>query len=300
MQCAASRRALAGDDDAQGERRVNRREGSRCRLALPAAWPAGWMLAALAASGALAAGAASSPVAPEPAAAEASLLVYGAASLTDALGDAARVFSTRTGVDVKTSFASSSVLAKQIEAGAPADVFVSADPEWMDYLEQRRLIEPGSRHDLLGNRLVLIAPADSTVALPMRPGADLAAALGAGRLASADPDAVPAGRYARAALTKLGLWDQVAARLVRAENVRVALEYVARGEAPLGIVYRTDALADRRVRIVDTLPADSHPPIIYPAAVTATARPAAARFAAFLRSPPARQIFAHYGFEPLP
>ncbi len=248
----------------------------------------------------MAAGAASSPAGAEPAVADGSLLVYGAASLTDALGDAARVFSARTGVDVKTSFASSSVLAKQIEAGAPADVFVSADPEWMDYLAQRRLIKPGSRHDLLGNRLVLIAPADSRVVLRLRPGADLAAALGAGRLATADPDAVPAGRYARAALTSLGLWDPVASQLVRAENVRVALEYVARGEAPLGIVYRTDALADRGVRVVDTFPADSHPPIIYPVAITATARPAAARFAAFLSSSPARQIFAHYGFEPRP
>jgi molybdate transport system substrate-binding protein len=270
------------------------------RLARLAAWAAGGLLAALAASGPVAAGAAGSSPASQPAGAGTSLLVYGAASLTDALGEAARVFGERTGIDVKTSFASSSVLAKQIEAGAPADLFVSADPEWMDYLVQRGLIKAGSRHDLLGNRLVLIAPADSRVELRLRPGANLAAALGAGRLAAGDPDGVPAGRYARAALTKLGLWDQVAARLVRAENVRAALEYVARGEAPLGIVYRTDALADRRVRIVDTFPADSHPPIIYPVALTAHAGPAAARFAAFLTSVPARQIFARYGFEPLP
>jgi molybdate transport system substrate-binding protein len=273
-------------------------DGSRRRpTLLLAVWVTGW-LAALAVPGAAAAGAA---YASEPAGAGANLLVYGAASLTDALGDAARVFSERTGVDVKTSFASSSVLAKQIEAGAPAGVFVSADPEWMDYIAQRGLIKAGSRHDLLGNRLVLIAPADSQVALRLRPGADLAAALGAGgRLATGDPDAVPAGRYARAALTKLGLWSQVGRRLVRAENVRAALEYVARGEAPLGIVYRTDALADQRVRIVDTFPANSHPPIIYPVAVTAHAGPAAAQFAAFLESPAALQIFARYGFEPLP
>jgi molybdate transport system substrate-binding protein len=271
-----------------------------CRLARLPAWAAGWLVAALAASGAVAAGAAAPAAASKPAGAGASLLVYGAASLADALGEAARVFGERTGIDVKTSFASSSVLAKQIEAGAPADVFVSADPEWMDYLAQRGLIKAGSRHDLLGNRLVLIAPADSRVELRLRGGANLAAALGAGRLAAGDPDGVPAGRYARAALVKLGLWDQVSARLVRAENVRAALEYVARGEAPLGIVYRTDALADRRVRVVDTFPADSHAPIIYPVALTAHAGPAAARFAAFLTSGPARQIFVRYGFEPLP
>jgi molybdate transport system substrate-binding protein len=278
---------------------VKCRDGSRRPLALLAAWAAGWLFAALAVSGTAAARGAAGPTAGG-ATAGASLLVYGAASLTDALGEAARVFGERTGVDVKTSFASSGVLAKQIEAGAPAEVFVSADPEWMDYLARHGLLKAGSRHDLLGNRLVLIAPADSRVELHLIPGADIAAAIGTGRVAVGDPDSVPAGRYARAALTKLGLWDQVAARLVRAENVRAALEYVARGEVPLGIVYRTDALADRRVRTVDTFPADSHPPIIYPAALTANAGPAAAQFAAFLRSAAARQIFARYGFEPLP
>jgi molybdate transport system substrate-binding protein len=278
---------------------VNPRKLSpRRRLARLAAWAAAGFLAALAVSGVAAAGGAAPGKAADPGA---TLLVYGAASLTDALGDAARAFSIRTGVDVKTSFASSSLLAKQIEAGAPAGVFLSADPQWMDYVAQRGLIKAGSRHDLLGNRLVLIAPADSKVALRLRAGAHLAAALGAGgRLATGDPDAVPAGLYARAALTQLGLWNQVATRLVRAENVRAALEYVARGETPLGIVYRTDALADKRVRIVDTFPASSHPPIIYPVAVTANAGAAAAQFATFLESPGARQIFARYGFEPLP
>jgi molybdate transport system substrate-binding protein len=260
----------------------------------------GWLLAAIAVCGALTAGAIASPAVEQPSGAGASLLVYGAASLTDALGDAARVFGERTGVEVKTSFASSSVLARQIEAGAPASVFVSADPEWMDYLAQRGLLKAGSRHDLLGNRLVLISPSDSKLTLRLHPGAPLAKALGTGRLATGDPDTVPAGRYAREALTKLGLWKQASPRLVRAENVRAALEYVARGEAPLGIVYRTDALADPRVRIVDTFPADSHEPIIYPLALTAHAGPAAAQFAAFLESPAARQIFARYGFEPLP
>ena len=284
-----------------GSRPASQATVSRRRLARLAGRAASWLLAAIAACGAMGAAADGPLPGDQPARAGASLLVYGAASLTDALGDAARVFGERTGIDVNTSFASSSVLAKQIEAGAPAGVFICADPEWMDYVAQRGLLKPGSRRDLLGNRLVLIAPADSTVALQLRPGARLAAALGAGgRLASGDPDAVPAGRYARAALTKLGLWKQVATRLVRAENVRAALEYVARGEAPLGIVYRTDALADKRVRIVDTFPADSHPPIIYPVAVTAEAGPAAVQFATFLESPAARQIFMRYGFEPLP
>jgi molybdate transport system substrate-binding protein len=283
-----------------GPKSPHQRRGSRRPRALLTGRAAGWVLAAIASCGALAALGAAPAAGDEPAAAGTSLLVYGAASLTDALGDAARVFGEQTGIDVKTSFASSSVLAKQIEAGAPAGVFVSADPEWMDYLGERGLIKAGSRRDLLGNRLVLIAPADSRVALRLAPGAPLAAALGAGRLATGDPDAVPAGRYAREALTKLGLWLQVSSRLVRAENVRLALVYVARGEAPLGVVYRTDALADKRVRIVDTFPADSHEPIIYPLALTAHAGVAAARFASFLESPAARQIFARYGFEPLP
>jgi molybdate transport system substrate-binding protein len=285
----------------RGPKSLNQRRGSRRLRALLSGQAAGWVLAAIVAFGALAAlGAAPAAGDQPPAGAHPSLLVYGAASLTDALGEAARVFGARTGVDVKTSFASSSVLAKQIEAGAPAGVFISADPEWMDYLAQRGLLKAGSRRDLLGNRLVLIAPADSRIALRLRPGAPLAAALKGGRLATGDPDAVPAGRYAREALTKLGLWPQVSSRLVRAENVRAALEYVARGEAPLGVVYRTDALADKRVRIVDTFPADSHAPIIYPVGLTANAGPAAAQFASFLESEAARQIFARYGFEPPP
>jgi molybdate transport system substrate-binding protein len=284
-----------------GAKSDRRTHVARRGLARLGGWAASCLLAASAVCGAVAGAAAGPPGEDRPTEAGASLLVYGAASLADALGDAARVFGERTGIDVKTSFASSSVLAKQIEAGAPAGVFVSADPEWMDYVAQRGLLKPGSRRDLLGNRLVLIAPADSRVALQLRPEAPLAAALGTGgRLATGDPDAVPAGRYAREALTKLGLWNEVATRLVRAENVRAALEYVARGEVPLGIVYRTDALADKRVRIVDTFPAGSHAPIIYPVAVTASAGPAAVQFATFLESPAARRIFVRYGFEPLP
>jgi len=237
------------------------------------------------------------------------LVVFAAASLADPLGEIARVFSAQGAqspepasarLPVRTSFAASSVLARQIEAGAPAEVFLSADPDWMDYLEHRKLIQPGTRKDLLGNTLVLIAPAGSAVQLTLAPGMDLTAALAGGRLATGDPDSVPVGRYAQAALTHLGVWDQVAPRLVRAENVRMALEYVARGEAPLGIVYRTDALAEKRVRLVDTFPPASHPPIIYPVALTVGARAEAAAFEAFLEGNVAREIFVRYGFERLP
>lgn len=237
------------------------------------------------------------------------ILIFAAASLTDPVGELARAFSAREAgpgqsaparVRVRTSFAASSVLARQIEAGAPADVFLSADTEWMDYLEQRHLMRPETRQDLLGNALVLVAPAGSPVELTLGPGVDLAAALAGGRLATGDPDSVPVGRYAREALTRLGVWEKIAPRLVRAENVRVALEYVARGEASLGIVYRTDALAEKRVRLIDVFPAATHEPIVYPVELTAHARPEAASFEAFLESEAARQIFVRYGFERLP
>jgi molybdate transport system substrate-binding protein len=225
------------------------------------------------------------------------LLVFAAASLSEALRAAGNAFTARTGVAVRISLDSSSVLARQIEAGAPADVFLSADVPWMDYVDRRHLLRAGTRRDLLANRLVLIAPAASAVHLRLVPGVDLAAALGGGRLAMGDPDSVPAGRYAQAALRWLGAWRQVSARLVRAENVRAALEYVARGEAPLGIVYQTDALAEKRVRVVGAFPAASHPPIIYPVALTAKAGPEAAAFEDFLSGPEALGIFSRYGFE---
>jgi molybdate transport system substrate-binding protein len=228
------------------------------------------------------------------------LVVFAAASLTDALQEADAAFRSTNNTVVQESFAASSVLAKQIEAGAPADVFFSADQQWMDYLAQRDLLARGSRRDLLGNALVLIAPADSTLRLKIAPGLDLAGALGAGKLAIGDPDSVPAGLYARAALTKLGVWSQVQDHLVRAENVRSALAYVARGEAPLGIVYRTDAEADKRVRLVDVFPADSHPPIIYPLALTQHARASAPAYVKFLEGATARRIFERYGFVVLP
>jgi len=232
--------------------------------------------------------------------APAQLLVFAAASLSEALDEVGRVFTTRTGVRVDASYAASSVLAKQIEAGAPADAFFSADLAWVDYLDERGLLKRGSRRDVLGNSLVLIASADSPLRLSVAPGFDLTAALGEGRLATADPDSVPAGKYARAALTKLGVWQSVSDRLVRGENVRAALAYVARGEAPLGIVYQTDAQAEKRVRVVDVFPEDSHPPITYALARTVRARPEAARFADFLASETARQIFTRYGFTALP
>lgn len=227
------------------------------------------------------------------------LLVFAAASLANVLGDIDEAFTGRTGIRVTSSLAASSTLAKQIEAGAPADVYFSADLQWMDYLEQRGLLRAGSRQDLLGNSLVLIAPSRSPLEVSIRPGVDLPRLLGGGRLAVADPDSVPAGIYAREALLKLGVWRSVASRLVRAENVRAALEYVARGDAPLGIVYRTDALVEKRVRIVGVFPADSHPPIVYPVALTRRAGAPAARYLAYLTSSDAQPIFRKWGFEPL-
>jgi molybdate transport system substrate-binding protein len=226
------------------------------------------------------------------------VLVFDAASLTDVVEELGRTFTERSHVPVKSSPAASSVLAKQIEAGALADVFFSADLAWMDYLEQRKLLRPGSRHDVVVNRLVLIAPADSKVSVRLVPGFDLLKALGGGKLATGDPDSVPVGKYAQAALEKLGAWNSVSGSIVRAENVRAALAFVARGEAPLGIVYRTDALAEKRVRIVDVFPQDSHPPIIYPIALTSRAGPQAQRFLDFVIGDAARPIFSKYGFEP--
>ena len=224
------------------------------------------------------------------------LTVLGAASLTNVLGELGNEFTKTEGIPVRFSFASSSTLARQIESGARADVFVSADQEWMDYLERRGLIQKRTRHDLLGNRLALIAPADSTIDLKIERGFALAAALGGGRLSTGDPDNVPVGRYARSALMSLGVWKEVADRLVRAEDVRTALAFVARGEAPLGIVYATDARLEKKVRLVGLFPADSHPRITYPMALTTDAGPDAARFAEFLKSAASRAVFERFGF----
>jgi molybdate transport system substrate-binding protein len=227
------------------------------------------------------------------------ILVFAAASLTDVIQAISAAYEKTAHVKVKSSFDSSSVLSRQIEAGAPADVFFSADTAWMDYLQSRELIQPTSRKNVLGNRLVLIAPAESQIQLKIAPHFPLAAALGNGHLATGDPDSVPVGRYARSALTTLGVWDEIAPRLARAENARVALLYVARGEAPLGIVYASDALADKRVRVVDTFPADTHEPIVYPLALTKSAKSQAAGFVAYLTGPQGHDIFVKYGFTVL-
>ncbi len=227
------------------------------------------------------------------------LLVFAAASLTNVLGELARDWEKNSGVPAKLSFAASSALARQIEAGAEAHVFVSADQEWMDYLVARNLIDKATRRDLAGNSLVLIAPADSAVRLRIAPGFRLSESLGGGRLAVADPDTVPAGRYARAALTSLGVWDSVSNQLARGENVRAALIYVARGESPLGIVYSTDAQIDPKVRVVATFPDNTHDPITYPAAATAMAGPQAAAFLKYLSSADAAAAWKKYGFREL-
>jgi len=226
----------------------------------------------------------------------ASVTVFAAASLTDALNEIGQSYQTKTGSTPTFSFAASSVLARQIEGSAGADIFMSADSDWMDYLDNRGLIDHDTRKNLLGNHLVLIAPANSTVSLEIKNHFDLLGALNGGRLAIADPDSVPAGKYARTSLTTLGVWNGVVSHLVNAENVRVALTYVARGEAPLGIVYTTDALSDKRVRIVGTFPDNSHAPIVYPAALVKGAKPDAKPFLDFLSGPEARAIFEKDGF----
>jgi molybdate transport system substrate-binding protein len=225
------------------------------------------------------------------------ILVFAAASLTNVLDEIGAAYTQQTRQSVKFSYAASSALARQLEAGARADVFFSADLEWMDYVQARGLIDRTTRRNVLGNRLVLVAPADSKIELKIAPGFALAAALGNGRLATGDPESVPVGKYARSALTSLGVWNDVADRLVRADNVRSALAFIARGETPLGIVYETDAKVERRVRVVDFFPADSHSPIVYPVAVTASARPAARQFIDFLQSAPAQEAFKKYGFQ---
>jgi molybdate transport system substrate-binding protein len=223
--------------------------------------------------------------------------VYAAASLTNALQDIEKAYEASGGAPVKFSFAASSLLAKQIELGAPAEMFFSADSEWMDYLAARNLIQPTTRKDFLSNHLVLIAGQDSMTKLEIKPGFPLAKALGDGRLAIADPNSVPAGKYAQAALTALGVWDSVVDHLARAENVRVALAYVAKGEAPLGIVYETDAKSEPAVKITGVFPENTHPKIVYPGALTRHGTSAGAKaFFDFVKSAQAAEIFQKYGF----
>lgn len=229
----------------------------------------------------------------------ADLTVFGAASLSDALNEIAKDYQKDSGKSVTVSLAASSALARQIEASGGADIFISADLDWMDYLDNKSLINHDSRANLLGNRLVLIAAKDVNASITIAPHFDLAGALKGGRLAIADPDSVPAGKYGRAALTSLGVWNSVVDHLVQAENVRVALTYVARGEAPLGIVYETDAKAEPNVKTVGVFPENTHAPILYPAALTKDAKPAAKDFLAYLSSPTARAVFVKDGFTVL-
>ena len=224
-------------------------------------------------------------------------LVLAAASLQEAMSDAAKVWASRKHAQPVLSFAGSSALARQIEAGAPADLFVSADEEWMDHVAAKGRLKPGTRAPFLRNQLVLIAPASSRATLRITRNFPLARALGTGRLAMADPVAVPAGKYGRQALTKLGVWSSVQGRIAPAENVRAALLLVERGEVPFGIVYATDARASRKVRIVGTFPSASHAPITYPiATLKASKHPEAEAFRRFLLSREGKAIFARRGF----
>lgn len=229
------------------------------------------------------------------------MVIFAAASMKTALDEIAAAWARDTGKPApKISYAASNALARQIESGAPADLFISADLDWMDYAASKDLIRPATRVSLLANRIVLIAPKDPPKTIELKPGVDLAAALGAGRLAMGNVQSVPAGKYGKAALEKLGAWDKVKGRIAQADNVRAALLLVSRGEAPLGIVYATDAAADPQVRIVDTFPEGSHPPVVYPVALTKeSAHPDAQAFLGYLRGSGARSVFEKQGFTVL-
>jgi molybdate transport system substrate-binding protein len=234
----------------------------------------------------------------QPVAAQETITVFAAASMKNALDDTNAAFTKATGIKVTASYAASSALAKQIEAGAPADVFVSADLQWMDYVAQKNLIRPDTRVNLLGNKLVLIAPLDSKLdKVTIGQGFDIAKLAGDGRIAVADVKAVPAGLYAKAALEKLGVWAAAEPKLAMAENVRATLAFVARGETPVGIVYETDAKVEPKVKIVGVFPQDSYPPVIYPVAATSTAKADATKYLTFLRGADAKAIFEKYGFS---
>jgi molybdate transport system substrate-binding protein len=224
--------------------------------------------------------------------------VFAASSLATALDDVVRAWRESSGKTAVVSYAASSVLAKQIEQGAPADVFVSADTDWMDYAVSKKTINEPSRVNLLGNSIVLIAPKDSGIDnVTIAQGFDLAKLAGDGRIATGDVKSVPVGRYAKAALQKLGAWQAAEPKFAMAESVRAALTLVARGEANLGIVYATDAKVEPGVKIVGTFPADSHPAIIYPVAATVTAKGGTDDYLAFLRSTAAKAILEKYGFK---
>lgn len=258
-----------------------------------------WLLATLALGLLLAACSRPAPVPATVAQHATPLTVFAAASLKESMDAAAETYRQRTGQAVQVSYAGSSALARQIEQRAPADVFLSADSDWMDWLQERGLIDRASRTDLLGNALVLVAAADSPLQpLALVPGTDLGPLLGAdGRIALALTGSVPAGKYAKAAFESLGMWDSLAPRVAEAENVRAALLLVARGEAPLGVVYAADARAEPKVKVLATFPHDAHPPIVYPVArVLASANPGALEFVQWLQSPEASAIFRERGF----
>lgn len=228
------------------------------------------------------------------------VIVFAAASLKSALDEIAARWQSEGNRAPKISYGASSALAKQIEQGAPADLFISADLDWMDYVDQRKLIQADTRLNLLGNSIVLVAGKDSNVTFDIAPGFDLAGALGNGRLAMANVNAVPAGKYGKAALEKLGVWSSVSGKIAQAADVRAALVLVSRGEAPLGIVYKTDAAAEPGVKIVGQFPDDSHPPIIYPAALVATSKSGdAKRFLDYLSGATAKPLFEKQGFTVL-
>jgi molybdate transport system substrate-binding protein len=230
------------------------------------------------------------------------LSVFAAASLKESLDEAATAYQKASGQAVRVSYAASSALARQIEQGAPADVFLSADLEWMDYLQQRKLIDPAIRRNLLGNTLVLVAPASGNIApVPLKPGVDLLPRLGKkGRIALGMTASVPAGKYAKASFTSLGVWKSLEPRVAEAESVRAALMLVARGEAPLGVVYGSDAKAEPKVKVVGIFPENTHAPIVYPVArIAASRNPRAAAFVRWLATPAASKIFRARGFNVL-
>jgi molybdate transport system substrate-binding protein len=240
------------------------------------------------------AGASLSPAAAE----DKTITVFAAASMKNALDEIDAAYTAKTGVKFSVSYAASSVLAKQIEQGAPADVFVSADTDWMDYALSKKAINEPTRVNLLGNSIVLIAPKDSEINnVTIAQGFDLAKLAGDGKVATGDVKSVPVGKYAKAALEKLGAWTAAEPKFAMAESVRAALTLVARGEANLGIVYSTDAKVEPGVKIVGTFPAESHPAIIYPVATTVTAKRWTNDYLAFLRSTAAKTIFERYGFK---
>jgi len=226
------------------------------------------------------------------------MLLFAAASTTNATGEIGQLFSKKGFGNFTPSFASSSTLAKQIAAGAPANVYISANPKWMTFLDDKGLIEKGTRCDLLGNRIVLIAPAGSDLKIDIHPGFDLSGILGNGKIAMGDPEHVPAGIYGKQALDHLGVWNDIASKVVRAKDVRAALVFVERGEAPLGVVYATDAAITDKVKVVGVFPENSHPPIVYQAGIVkGNNTKTGLAFYEFLKSPEAAVIFNKYGFS---